>query len=108
MKFAGQERDLGNLTSTADDIDYMHARYFRPLFGRFLSADRAPGSAEAERHAYRLTAAVAALANEAFKYEGGTFRPGMPAAQIEQEITKILSRMSPKYLQDRFAPAPWE
>jgi hypothetical protein len=64
--------------------------------------------AEAERHAYRLTAAVAALTNETFKYEGGTFRPGMPAAQVEQEITKILSRMSPKYLQDRFAPAPWE
>jgi len=39
MKFAGQERDLGNLTSTADDLDFMHARYFRPIWGRFLSPD---------------------------------------------------------------------
>ncbi len=49
MKFAGQERDLGNLTSIADDIDYMHARYFRPIFGRFLSADPAAGSAKESR-----------------------------------------------------------
>lgn len=40
MKFlAGQERDLGNLTSTADDIDYMNARYYLPIYGRFLSVD---------------------------------------------------------------------
>jgi len=45
MRFAGQERDLGTLTSIADDIDYMHARYYRPIFGRFLSADPAAGSA---------------------------------------------------------------
>jgi RHS repeat-associated protein len=43
MRFAGQERDLGSLTSIADDIDYMHARYYRPLFGRFLSPDSAAG-----------------------------------------------------------------
>ena len=39
MKFTGHERDLGNLTSTADDLDYMHARYYRPIWGRFLSPD---------------------------------------------------------------------
>ncbi|HVT58933.1 MAG TPA: RHS repeat-associated core domain-containing protein, partial [Thermoanaerobaculia bacterium] len=39
MKFTGHERDLGVLTSTADDIDYMHARYYRPLLARFLSVD---------------------------------------------------------------------
>jgi RHS repeat-associated protein len=49
MKFAGQERDLGNLTGTADDIDYMHARYYRPLFGRFLSPDPHAGSAAAPK-----------------------------------------------------------
>jgi RHS repeat-associated protein len=43
MKFTGHERDLGDPTSTADDIDYMHARYFRPIWGRFLSADPAGG-----------------------------------------------------------------
>jgi RHS repeat-associated protein len=45
MRFAGHERDLGSLTSTADDIDYMHARYYRPGFGRFLSVDSLGGSA---------------------------------------------------------------
>lgn len=43
MKFTGHERDLGNPTSTADDIDYMHARYYKPLLGRFLSPDMASG-----------------------------------------------------------------
>lgn len=58
MRFAGHERDLGVLSSTADDIDYMHARYYRPLFGRFLSAD--PRRAQAgnpqswNRYAYVL------------------------------------------------------
>jgi RHS repeat-associated protein len=50
MKFAGQERDLGNLTSTADDIDYMHARYFRPIWGRFLSPDPLLDAPRATRH----------------------------------------------------------
>jgi RHS repeat-associated protein len=43
MKFTGQERDLGNLTSIADDLDYLHARYYRPLYGRFLSPDPTAG-----------------------------------------------------------------
>jgi RHS repeat-associated protein len=51
MKFAGQEWDLGVLTaggdntSTQDDAAYMHARFYRPIFGRFLSADPHAGSA---------------------------------------------------------------
>lgn len=43
MRFTGHERDLGVLGSTADDIDYMHARYYRPPFGRFLSVDMVGG-----------------------------------------------------------------
>jgi RHS repeat-associated protein len=39
MKFTGHERDLGVLGSNVDDLDYMHARYYRPLVGRFLSVD---------------------------------------------------------------------
>jgi len=39
MKFTGHERDLGVLTSAADDLDYMHARYYNPLVGRFMSVD---------------------------------------------------------------------
>jgi RHS repeat-associated protein len=44
MSFTGHERDLGVLSSTADDMDYMHARFYRPLFGRFLSVDSLGGS----------------------------------------------------------------
>ncbi len=39
MKFAGHERDLGNTSSAADDLDYMHARFCNPQTGRFLSTD---------------------------------------------------------------------
>lgn len=44
MKFTGHERDIGNAGSTADDLDYMHARYYRPLQGRFLSPDPMNGA----------------------------------------------------------------
>lgn len=40
-KFTGHERDAYNSTSTADDLDYMHARFNSPLTGRFLAVDRA-------------------------------------------------------------------
>jgi RHS repeat-associated protein len=39
MKFTGHERDLGNPSSAADDLDYMHARFYNPQLGRFLSVD---------------------------------------------------------------------
>ena len=39
MKLTGHERDLNNLGSVADDLDYMHARFCSPLTGRFLSVD---------------------------------------------------------------------
>jgi hypothetical protein len=38
MQFTGHERDLNSQTGTnpsADDLDYMHARHFNPLMGRF-------------------------------------------------------------------------
>jgi RHS repeat-associated protein len=40
MKFTGHERDLGDPSSPADDLDYMHARHYSMLTGRFLSPDR--------------------------------------------------------------------
>ncbi len=40
MKFTGHERDLGNLESPADDVDYMHARFYQPQLGRMLSPDK--------------------------------------------------------------------
>jgi RHS repeat-associated protein len=39
MKFAGHERDLGDTSSAADDLDYMHARFCNPQLGRFLRVD---------------------------------------------------------------------
>lgn len=43
MKFTGHERDLNATTGTnpaADDLDYMHARFYNPQPGRFLSVDQ--------------------------------------------------------------------
>jgi RHS repeat-associated protein len=45
LKFTGHERDLGNLASAADDIDYMHARFYQPQVGRFLGVDPVLGTA---------------------------------------------------------------
>ena len=39
MKLTGHERDLGVTTSAADDLDYMHARYYNAQIGRFSSLD---------------------------------------------------------------------
>ncbi len=39
MKFTGHERDLASLAGAGDDLDYMHARFYSPFTGRFLSAD---------------------------------------------------------------------
>ncbi len=50
MRFTGHERDL------ADDIDYVHTRHYKPLFGRFLSLDSVGGTPAApqswNRYAY--------------------------------------------------------
>ena len=45
MKYTGHERDLWNTTSTADDLDYMHARHYNPQLGRFLQIDPLRGKA---------------------------------------------------------------
>jgi RHS repeat-associated protein len=39
FRFTGHERDLANIAGQSDDLDYMHARHYGPLFGRFLSVD---------------------------------------------------------------------
>lgn len=46
MKLTGHKRDLANTTSAADDLDYMHARFYNPQTGRFLSFDAPGGSAK--------------------------------------------------------------
>jgi RHS repeat-associated protein len=44
QRFTGHERDLANASGQGDDLDYMHARHFSPLTGRFLSPDPINGS----------------------------------------------------------------
>jgi RHS repeat-associated protein len=45
MAFTGHERD-DNGVGTTDDLDYMHARYYSPSNGRFLTTDPARRSFE--------------------------------------------------------------
>src|SRR5262249_10505542 len=44
LKFTAQERDLGDTTSDQDDLDYMHARHYSALTGRFLHPDPLRGN----------------------------------------------------------------
>ncbi len=39
QRYAGHERDRGFCGNVLDDMDYMHARYYQPGHGRFLSVD---------------------------------------------------------------------
>jgi RHS repeat-associated protein len=43
FRFTGHERDfnstLSTLSSSTENLDYMHARYYSPVLGRFLSTD---------------------------------------------------------------------
>jgi len=39
LKFTAHERDLNNLPEDAATLDYMHARYYSGMLGRFLSVD---------------------------------------------------------------------
>ena len=39
MRFTGHQRDTQGTVSQTDDLDYMHARHYSPVVGRFLSVD---------------------------------------------------------------------
>ncbi len=54
-RFTGHERDLVDGAATTDDLDYMHARYYGPIVGRFLSVDSGPLSAHAPQSLSRYT-----------------------------------------------------
>jgi RHS repeat-associated protein len=47
MKFTGHERDLADWAGDGDDLDYMHARHYSPVTGRFLSLDPLGGNPHA-------------------------------------------------------------
>ena len=44
FKFTGHERDLASSSGAGDDLDYMHARHYSPVTGRFVSVDAEHGS----------------------------------------------------------------
>ncbi len=58
MKFTGHERDSNNASTTMDDLDYMHARYFSPVAGRFTSADSGRDSEPSRPQSWNLYAYV--------------------------------------------------
>lgn len=46
LVFTGHERDDDGTLDTQADLDYMHARYYAPVAGRFLTMDPTFGSAQ--------------------------------------------------------------
>jgi RHS repeat-associated protein len=69
-QFTGHERDqnclrgeCAGLPGRIDDLDYMHARYYNPWLGRFLTVDPLPGRLEqpqsANGYAYALNSPLA-------------------------------------------------
>jgi RHS repeat-associated protein len=60
MKFAGHERDNVNAAPLGriGDLDYMHARYYTPTVGRFLSVDPGRDSTPDQPQSWNLYAYV--------------------------------------------------
>ncbi|MFL6192609.1 MAG: RHS repeat-associated core domain-containing protein, partial [Thermoanaerobaculia bacterium] len=59
MKFTGHERDLASPAGPGDDLDYMHARFYSPITGSFLSTDPADSAKRSQpqswnRYVYAL------------------------------------------------------
>ncbi len=98
MKFTGHERDLGNLGSAADDVDYMHARFYQGQLGRFLRTDpvlqlqRAPSKPQLwNRYSYTVNNPVNFI--DAYGEDVSikiTFRgDGWTEKEIEQVIRQV-------------------
>jgi len=83
MKYAGHERDFAAVGSTSD-LDYVHARYYAPASGRFLSIDLAAANPARpqtwNRYSYVLNQPVN------FSDVNGKFR-----TDFHHDVTQILA-----------------
>lgn len=111
LKFTGHERDANNSTSTADDIDYMHARFYNPLLGRFTSLDTASGKPAApqswNRYSYTMNDPVNSVDPDGLSsvkawqlgpyfaklYPGDTFHGGPHYHLVERKGGALLARV---------------
>lgn len=87
MLFTGHERDH-HTGSAMDDLDYMHARYYSPHVGRFLSVDPVTGNPRAPQSWNHYSYVV----NNPMKYVDPTGMfpcPGLPEVECDDEITVI-------------------
>jgi RHS repeat-associated protein len=90
MKFTGHERDLGSLAGAGDDLDYMHARFFAPMFSRFLSPDPVDSARRAQPQSWnRYTYAL----NNPTRFidpDGRTEREGVEAGIIVNRSSEVI------------------
>jgi RHS repeat-associated protein len=88
MKFTGHERDWeGWLNVDNDDyVDYMHARYYDPNLGRFLSVDRVLGEPDQpqswNRYAYARNSPVRLVDPDGNEEVEFTIRHFIPASTV--------------------------
>lgn len=65
LRFASHERDRLGAAGTDEDLDYMHARYYAPRLGRFLSLDAYLGDVTSplslNRYAYVRNSPVSSI-----------------------------------------------
>ncbi len=91
LKFTGQERDDLDPSGSSYDLDYMHARYYSPQVGRFLSVDPVGDSAKARlpkswnRYSY--------VQSNPLKYVDPTGETISFAGLDDTEIQKLLEKL---------------
>ena len=79
MRFAGHERDTRGTLSQTDDLDYMHARYYSPVVGRFLSIDPGRDWNAREPQSWNL---FSYARNNPLKYVDPDGRPALSARRL--------------------------
>jgi RHS repeat-associated protein len=106
MKFTGHQRDfLGDwYTDNSDYLDYMHARYYNPVMGRFLSVDPVRGFAQDPQSWNRYTYAL----NNPIRHKDPTGRCTesimcLNYGRVEAETTVTAPDPGPMTVQDLMA-----